>query len=97
MAAIFQDLVAKDVLGELIWHEQLKSVTGHKQITPRDRRLLSNLGKTSAFLMSHGVIFRDIHPFSSTGHIYFSRNFHSSKKFEHTLLMAYSLNMRFIL
>ena len=61
MAAIFQDLVAKDVLGELIWHEQLKSVTGHKRtFTPRDRRLLSDFGKTSEFLMSHGVQRSDI-------------------------------------
>ena len=61
MAAIFQNLVAKDVLGELIWHEQLKSVTGHKlTFTPRDRRLLSDFGETNDFLMSHGVQRSDI-------------------------------------
>ena len=47
--------------------------------------------------MFKGVIFRDIHPISSTAHIYISWAFHGLQKIAHMLLILYSLNMRFIL
>ena len=61
VADICQDLVGKDALDELICHEQLKSVTSRKRIfMTRDRRLLPDLGKISAFVMSRGVQRSDI-------------------------------------
>ena len=61
VAAIFENPEGKDKLGELICHEQLKSVTGRKRsFTSRDRRLLPDLGKISTFVMSRGVQRSDI-------------------------------------
>ena len=61
VAAIFRNPEAKDKLSELICHEQPESVTGHKRsFTSRDRRLLPDLGKLSAFVMSRGVQRSDI-------------------------------------